>query len=490
MEKGAVKIIFGMKIHLLRTQKGLTLAQLAEKTGTVVSYLSDIEKGKKYPKHEKIIALSEALDTPYDTLVALGGLKQLQPIVDLVSSDFFKDYPLDMFGLRPDRILELVAGDPSKISALVSAIVKISRSYDLNRENLYTVALRSYQDIHDNYFGDLEDAAEQFAARYALNLKGEQTLSSATTEALLQSAFGITVDRKVLPDRPDFRHIRSYYGHKKRILYLNTGFSAAQERFLIGREIGFQALNIKDRPYETIIQRAGHFDKLLHNFQASYFASAMLMPRATFAEDIRRCAGQLEWNASNWLALLDRYNVTPEMLLQRMTNILPGMLGLNDLFFIRLQGDEKLNRFDMTKELHLNGRQSPYASERELHYCRRWVSVEILRQMRLSGSLTPMAMAQISEYHDTDNRYLVISMAKPGRHYTQSGVSVSIGLRITDDMQRIFRFAGDPNVVRKTVGSTCETCALTPCNSRAAAPENIEKERELNRLMQELQALD
>jgi predicted transcriptional regulator len=99
-------------------------------------------------------------------------------------------------------------------------------------------------------------------------------------------------------------------------------------------------------------------------------------------------------------------------------------------------------------------------------------------------------MAQISAYHQTDNEYCVISMAKPTYHNAKAGVSVTLGLRLTDDLRRLFKFVGDPKLVRRAVGSTCETCAMPDCESRAAAPVELEQEAELEQVMQALKRLD
>ena len=54
-ELDTVKLIFGLKVHYLRQQQGLSYQQLSEITGLAISYLHNIEKGKKYPKADKII---------------------------------------------------------------------------------------------------------------------------------------------------------------------------------------------------------------------------------------------------------------------------------------------------------------------------------------------------------------------------------------------------------------------------------------------------
>ena len=48
------------------------------------SYLNEIEKGKKYPKHDKILALADALDCNFDELVSIQLDKNLAPIGELM----------------------------------------------------------------------------------------------------------------------------------------------------------------------------------------------------------------------------------------------------------------------------------------------------------------------------------------------------------------------------------------------------------------------
>lgn len=483
MEKETLNLLFGLKVRMLRQQQGLTLQQLVEKSGVTLSFLHDIEKGKKRPSADKVMALAAALNTTYDHLVSVHANKQLKPIVDLLESDFFKNYPIQVFGLEPAKLIELLSTEPEKINALIGTILKIARNHHLTRENLYSVALRSHQDMHDNYFPDLEDAVQQF--RKDTPILYGTPLTTATLEGVLLDQFGIRVDRRQMSTRKELDGIRSWYSPEQQILFINEGFSSAQENFLIGREIGFQYLQIEQRPYETIIIKAESFEKLFQNFRASYFASALLMDENTVAEDIRRCASSLYWQPNDWLALSAKYNVTTEMLLQRLTNIFPKHFGIKDLFFLRIQGNATLNKFEMTKELHLSGQQSPYSNEGG-HYCRRWISIDILRRLRAGAQQKEVAVAaQISNYWGQENAYLCISMAKPGG----ANVSITIGILVTDTLRRLFRFLDDPALLQKTVGVTCETCAMPDCEARAAAPIEIEKAQkqdEIGHLLKEL----
>jgi len=64
-----IRLIFGLKLRQLRQENKLSLVELSGKSGLSVSYLNEIEKGKKYPKAEKIAAISNALGVSYDKLV-------------------------------------------------------------------------------------------------------------------------------------------------------------------------------------------------------------------------------------------------------------------------------------------------------------------------------------------------------------------------------------------------------------------------------------
>ena len=48
------RLIFGIKVQMLRKSLGLSFADLSEVSGLSISYLNEIEKDKKYPKEDKL----------------------------------------------------------------------------------------------------------------------------------------------------------------------------------------------------------------------------------------------------------------------------------------------------------------------------------------------------------------------------------------------------------------------------------------------------
>jgi hypothetical protein len=489
----SIRLIFGLKVKVLRQEKGLNYQQLSEKTGLAVSYLHSIENGKKYPKADKIIQLAKALDVDYDYLVSLSASKKLQPIIDLMQSGFLQELPWEHLGIQPSALIDLFAETPDKLTAFISTLLKLSRSVHLSKGDFYMSALRSYQDLHNNYFEELEVMVQKFASE-AFSLDGEYPITASALENLLQSRFGISIDRKSMAAREPLQNLRSYFSPKKKVLFLNKGLSPSQEKFLIARELAFQELKLAPRPLETVMLQYASFEILLKNFQASYFASALLLPEARFLEEIKDLFSSPKWNPERWLNVLDTYDVTPEMLLQRLTNLLPRHLGLEQLFFLRMRGDVAQSQYEMTKELHLARLHNPYASALHEHYCRRWLAIHLMKETdalpkNKKGKQTSIGV-QISQYWQTHNSYLCITLAKPETKRPEKITSVTLGIMIEPKSVQKILFSNDLQIPVKTVHTTCERCGVENCAERAARPIQIEMEQKRQAVEEAIEKLE
>ncbi|MFN7116049.1 MAG: helix-turn-helix domain-containing protein [Saprospiraceae bacterium] len=488
-ESDAVKLIFGLKVQHLRREQNLSYHQLSERTGLAISYLHDIEKGKKYPKYDKILALAKALDTDYNYLVSLQANKKLKPIIDLLHSDFLKIFPLETFGVSMPKLLELLVEAPDKINAFISTVIKIIRNYNLQGEDFYKAALRSYQSLHDNYFEDLEKAVRDF--RKKCGVQKVIQFSPAQLEQLLEQYFGISVDRKTLPQNEDLRIIRSFFSRESKTLFLNANLSSTQESYLIAKELGFQFMYIEDRPYETHMTEIESFDKLMNYFRASYFAVALLMDEQEMIQEVEKMATWTHWDANAFRQLLYKYDVSPESLLQRLANILPKHFGIKDLFFLRFFTGPDMERFEMTKEMHLSQLHNPHANQLDEHYCRRWISIHLIRQLKASENLSLLCDAQISRYWGTSNAYLSICLAKPDHDNPQDSTSVTLGLLVTDRLRQLFRFLdNDAQLKVKEVHNTCERCGITDCGARAVPPVLLQQRKAKEKVKSALARLD
>ncbi|MFT7273601.1 MAG: transcriptional regulator with XRE-family HTH domain, partial [Spirosomataceae bacterium] len=232
-----IKLVFGLKVNQYRHGKNLSFAELSKKSGLSASYLNEIEKGKKYPKTDKIMQLADALEVTYDELVSLKLGNQLGSVSDLITSNFLSEVPFDFFGIDPKSLLEMLVNAPAKVSAFIRTVVGIGRNYNLSVEQFYFAVLRSYQELHQNAFPDLEKAAENFFDEYRID--ESVTLDEFFLTNLLADKFGISIDFYSDKEHPNLSSIRSIFQREKNTLMLNSKTSSRQRAFTILREIGF-----------------------------------------------------------------------------------------------------------------------------------------------------------------------------------------------------------------------------------------------------------
>ena len=485
------RLIFGLKIKQLRIEKGMSTYFLAEKTGLSPSYINEIEKGKKYPKTERIFTIAEALNTDYDTLVSLKLNKKLEPIANLLNSNILSDLPLDVFGISAMSLLELMASAPAKLSAFINTIIQIGRNYDMTVSEFYFSVIRTYQEMHDNYFVDLEFEATKFICSHQLPKSPDACLKWCISH--VTENYGYNVQYYDGVSKPAIGNLRSVFVKESKIIWLNKTLSVVQQVFTLAREIGYQELKITNRPFESSVIEPKSFEEVLNNFKASYFAGAILIPEKQIITELSVIFEANSWNDRDFLKILSRFPVTSEVFFQRITNVLTSHFELNQLFFIRFNHHTKTDRFLITKEMHLNKLHNPHATALDEHYCRRWVSVKILKELEekqnknIANNET-ICNTQISEYVGSKNQYFVISLAKSSPSHFQNS-SINLGFRINTKLKNTFKFLSDPNLSQKVVSETCQRCSLPDCAERAAPPIILDKQIEKQNLKDAVKAM-
>ena len=487
-----VKLIFGLKIKQLRNKKKFNPQELAGLCGISNSYLNEIEKGKKYPKADKIMALAEALGVNYDELVSLKLTKKLEPIQEFLNSHIIKEFPLEMFGIEPAKLVELISNAPVKMNAFISTFMEIARNYEMKQEHFFFASLRSYQEMHDNYFEDLEKSVDEFLNEF--KIKWKAPLDRKYLYDILENRYGYTIDKGQLHANKSLMGFRSVYLQAGRKLLINDGLTESQKAFLLAREIAFNYLNMPERPLTSPPYKADSFDEVLNNFRSSYFAVALLMNRDHVIADIQKLFRNAAWDEKYFLGLLGKYAASPEMFLHRFTNLLPKFFGISNLFFLRFSHQSKSSFYSLTKELHLSRLHNPHGNELNEHYCRRWISIRIIEELKTkikkSGSHNkPLAGIQISKYWETKNEYLCLSLAKPNTPAPNSHISVTIGFLIDENLRKKIHFLDDPKIITKWVNETCERCPIEDCRERVAAPVQINRQNQVDNIEKTLAEL-
>jgi transcriptional regulator with XRE-family HTH domain len=435
-----IKLIFGLKLRQLRTSKKLSQSELSEKSGLSVSYLNEIEKGKKYPKAEKISTLAAALDTPYDKLVSLKLDKQLAPVGEILNSRLLEEIPLDLFGIDKGKLIEMISNAPLKVTAFISTISQVANTYKLTQESFYFAMLRSYQEMNENYFEDLEKAAEKFRAEFGLPATG--VIPSETLRNILLDNFGYRVEENDMSDYPQLTHIRSVYIEEAKKILVNARMAENQKAFLYAKEIGYQCLEINgERALMTPWPRATSFDHVLNNSRASYFAGALLISSGVLVEQLTRFFASKKWNGNGLLEMLGAFNSSPEMFMIRLLNIIPKYFGLSGMFFMRYDHKNAEDETILKKQLHLSRSRNPENISLLREHCKAW------SQDAIFPNIGTEPKAHCHRFTtESGESFSVMALSRPMKRNKNASLAVMIGFEESNAFQRKVGFAQDESI--------------------------------------------
>ena len=83
---------------------------------------------------------------------------------------------------------------------------------------------------------------------------------------------------------------------QKNILLLNNKLSDPQKTFILGKELAYKFLNIKERSYAYTGSKVDSFDQLLNNLNASYFSTALIINKDKLINDLNLLFGKHKWD--------------------------------------------------------------------------------------------------------------------------------------------------------------------------------------------------
>lgn len=477
MNKNVLKFVLSLKIRRLRNRKGLSLKDLAEKSGLSHSYLNEIEKGKKYPKVEKLLNLADALDVDVDELVSAKMGKQLHPLLTFLESDLATNLPLSAFGIGEQDIYDLMSHSPEKFTSFLMTVAELAKSYDISLDDLNKAALRAYIEVNGNYFPYLEELGSSYSRQIKDLLKGQSSTDIIQKLTIkLKNEFNVDVDRQTLGSGTKPLGLKSIYRDRdnKKVLFVNCNLGEKQVIYCLVKELGAQQL-VSDDSHKKRDPLNVQFPDLLLEFQTHYFAGATLLPENDLVEDLKHFFEFANFNEAQLISLMKNSLVPPEVFMGRLTQILPHHFDFNQLFWLRCNEDLIKNpgSYFISQELHLGQLHHPHGVSLRERYCRRWITIELLKNLAETNESENKDFhvgAQVSQMGEGGSPYLCISLASP--RSTADGVNscLTLGLALDDNFKSKVNFSEDQNIERKVVGRTCERCSLSDCEERAAAP--------------------
>ncbi|MEM6699703.1 MAG: ImmA/IrrE family metallo-endopeptidase, partial [Bacteroidota bacterium] len=365
---------------------------------------------------------------------------------------------------------------PAQVGAFITTLVELARNYAMQQESFYFAALRSYLELHNNYFEQLELQVARFIKKYELPKKG--LIPTNELADVLEQEFGYHIVENGLDQHPELKNFRSVFLPKKKRLLLNGQLTDRQRAFQFGKELGFSVLKVKERATTSSLLKPKSFNEVLNHSKAIYFSVALLMNEQEFAQDLTHFFQQKKWDGTAFLSIMNKYGASPEMFYHRMTNVLPKVFGLDKLFFIRFTHQEEEDKFQIDRVFHLNDGRHLRQNEPSEHHSRRWIALSCLKEIEMRTQTKAIEVSvQRGKYRETSDEYLCFTIARSNYPTTGKKVSVILGLLVDKHLKKQIHFLDDPSIKRQMVETSPEILK--------AREERKRVQRALDKLMQE-----
>src|SRR5512146_2102463 len=314
----------GTKLRALRKRNGLTLEelsarciQLEPRAAPSVSYLSMIESGKRVPSEDVLGLLSSVFQR--DPGWFRDGNPEIEVAPAKARAGGAAGVPLEPAFLFSKELLQ-------------AAIPELLTQTGTTGRQFAHLLIRSHQEMSRNDFPDLERAAESVGER-RFPLEVDDLLRLCRQHGLAVRWF----DRKPVLARDNDRELRSVlrsFFESPRTVYLNRGLQASPARlkFDLATHLGHKLLHGGDGlksahatggemggSPEGGAQAAGMSPQdVLHawrDFECSFFAGALLAPKAPFRRFLARESYRVEAG--------EKIELTPALVMRRMTKVSP-----------------------------------------------------------------------------------------------------------------------------------------------------------------------
>jgi len=216
----------------------------------------------------------------------------------------------------------------------------------------------------------------------------------------------------------------------------------------------------------------------LNNYIAAYFSTALILNKKKFTKDINTFFAKENWEGDFIINLINKYDATPEMFFQRLANLVGNVWGLKKYFFLRFNTFAGTDKFDLTKEVRLNISQNPGGYQTNEHYCRRWISIDVLKNIKdeLKGTDSNGKMkAGIvhSKFYETEDEYISFSVAQQNILDPNIFTSVALGFYFDDQLKKTIKFWNDSKIPFRIINNTCEMCNISDCKERVSEPTTL-----------------
>lgn len=444
----------GSKVRGLRRREGLTQVQLADRLGISASYLNLIEHNRRPLSAQLLIKLAQLFQLDVQAFGADDAGPLVSDLLEAFTDPLFESHPLVSSDVR-----ELATQSPP----LARAILALYRAYRASRESASSLASQVSEGLagggdgppaslpseevsdliqrHQNYFPDLEDAADMLWK--VARLDGRDLFSGLV--AYLDSVHGIEVRvEKEAAIRPYVRR----FDPDAHVLHLSETLAPRSRNFQIAHQVGLlDSSKVLTRVSRDASLSAPGSRAMCRVALANYFAGAVLMPYLPFLDAAREVRYDVE-------LLGHRFRTSFEQVCHRLTTLRrPGAAGV----------PFHLVRVDVAGNISKRFSASGFRFARFAGACPRW--------NEHAAFLTPgMVRVQVSQLYDGTTFFTVARTVRDnsgGFHAPHALHAVGIGCAIGYARELVYADGLDLTASAVPVGITCRVCERADCEQRA-----------------------
>ena len=345
-------LVLGRRLRHARRTRGLTLADLAERTGRPPAYLSRLENGRIEPRLGVLSDLAEALQTTTaDLLDDAPPDRRAELELELLRAQGHPAYrelglpPLKLSRRLSDDALEHLVGLGRALCGRLAGPTDSTESARRANSELR----REMRDRH-NYFIDIERIAAEGLAR--AGYPGAGPISERVLTELV-SSYSFRIERVAgLPPTA-----RSITDTRDRVIYIGDqdNLKVRQARSVVLQTLGHFALEHSDT--------SDFGDYLRQRIESNYFSAAVLAPEAPAVELLSEARRQGDISVED---LKEMFYISYEMAAHRFTNLATIHLGI-PVHFLRTDAEGVITKayendglpFPVTSDGGLEGERVP-----------------------------------------------------------------------------------------------------------------------------------
>ncbi len=452
------KLFLGARLKRLRRDLGVTQTRMAEDLGVSPSYFNLLERNQRPMTAQVLLRLAEAYDFDLKTLSSDPESASASGLTEVFSDQMFRD-----LGLARHEIAEVADSAPGVSEAIVrlyrayldqrrtsSDLSDIGRPEDGAQQPIVTPSdwVRDYIQAQKNYFGDLEEAADELVG----DLQPQPQDFAAAARERLAKKHGIQV--RIVPVDVLPESVRRFDYHRRR-LFLSELLTGAGRSFSLAYQL---AVLEHGELIDKLADRANPPDKptraLLKVSLANSLAAGVLMPYQAFHDAAEATAYDIE-------LIRARFGVSFEQACHRLTTLArPGQRGV-PFFMVRVDSAGNISK-------RFAGSAFPFS--RFGGACPRW---NIHSCFRTPGRI----ISQIVETPDSQ-RYFTIArtvarVATPFTGAEDSELAIGMGCELKYAERLVYSRGLDLKEPMATpIGPACRICERPACPQRAAEPIN------------------